>query len=195
LGTAGRERHGLSDDPNARNSWPPAELSFLLLRHPRSTWPANGTRSVSFWLEVHDHLRRDAAGLEATTDDYRASRLSALQLAVVAAPRLKGLIASLHGHTQIEDFSYFPAFRRTEPRLAAGFDRLEADHVETARDVSAALAALTELRAAVEAEQKDAQVAAQRFLSASSDLCGHLRRHLTDEESLVVPLLIEHRDA
>jgi len=167
----------------------------LLVRHPRSTWPVNGTSSVAFWLEVHDHLRRDAAGLEATLDDYVASRLSAVQLAVVAAPRLRGLIASLHGHHQIEDFNYFPAFRRTEPRLAVGFDRLEADHIETARDVTVALATLAELRTAVQAEQKHPQLAAQRFIAASSDLCRHLRRHLTDEESLVVPLLIEHRDA
>ena len=47
-------------------------------------------------------------------------RSSAAQLAVIAAPRLRGLIAAMHGHHQIEDFHYFPAFRRTEPRLAAG---------------------------------------------------------------------------
>lgn len=185
----------MSDDPNARDTWPPAELGFLLARHPRPTWPWHGTRSVAFWLEVHDHLRRDAAGLEATADDYVASRLSAVQLAVVAAPRLRGLIASLHGHHQIEDFNYFPAFRRTEPRLAAGFDRLEADHVEVARDIDAALTALSELRSAVDAQQRHPALAAQRFIAASSDLCRHLVRHLSDEESLVVPLLIEHRDA
>jgi hypothetical protein len=172
------------------------ELNFLLERHPRATWPAQTSPNVAFWLEVHDHLRRDAAGLEATGDDHRAGRLSVAQLAVVAAPRLRGLIASLLGHHQIEDHHYFPAFRRAEPRLAAGFDRLEADHVEIASDVRAALTALAELRAVVEsaAGQADAAFAAQRFVAAGSELCGHLRRHLTDEESLVVPLLIEHRN-
>jgi hypothetical protein len=62
--------------------------------------------------------------------------------------------------------------------------------------VSAALAALTELRTTVEAttELRHASLAAQRCISASSELCRHLCRHLTDEESLVVPFLIEHRD-
>jgi len=195
VGPARRERRGLSDDSSTRDSWPP-ELSVLLARHPRSTWPAQGSPSVAFWLEVHDHLRRAAVGLEMTADDYRSSRLSATQLAVVAAPRLHGLIASLHGHHQIEDFHYFPAFRRAEPRLAAGFDRLEADHVEIGRDVTAALAALAELRTTVEAttELGNVSLAAQRCIAASSELCRHLCRHLTDEESLVVPFLIEHPD-
>jgi hypothetical protein len=184
----------LSEEREADAGGP--EVNFLLERHPRATWPAHGSANVAFWLEVHDHLRRDATGLEATGDDHRAGRLSIPQLAVVAAPRLRGLIASLEGHHQIEDFHYFPAFRRTEPRLAAGFDRLEADHVEIARDVRAALAALAELRTAVEtaAGQTDTALAARRCIAASADLCRNLRRHLTDEESLVVPLLIEHRD-
>jgi hypothetical protein len=185
----------LSDEPRTEDGWPP-ELTFLLARHPRPSWPVHASPSVAFWLQVHDHLRRDAAGLETTADDYRAARLSTSQLAVVAAPRLRGLIASLHGHHQIEDFHYFPVFRRTEPRLAAGFDRLAADHVEIARDVSAALAALAELRAAAEraVELRHASLAAQRCIAASSELCRHLCRHLADEEALVVPLLIEHGD-
>jgi len=185
----------LSEDRDTREAWPP-ELSFLLERHPRPTWRDHGSPTVAFWLEVHDHLRRDAAGLETTADDYRAARLSTSQLAVVAAPRLRGLIASLHGHHQIEDFHYFPVFRRAEPRLGAGFDRLEAEHAEIAHDVQTALAALAELRAAAEraAELGHASLAAERCIAASSELCRHLYRHLADEESLVVPLLIERGD-
>src|SRR5688572_24193401 len=109
---------------DANGSWP-AELRFLLERHPRATWPNAGSASVAFWLQVHDRLRRDAAGLDAATEDYRSGRSSPVELAVVAAPRLRGLVAAMHGHHQIEDFEYFPEFRRAEPRLAAGFDRLE----------------------------------------------------------------------
>ena len=100
--------------------------------------------TAAFWLEVHEHLRRDAAGLAAASGDYRDSPA---RLAVVAAPRLRGLIAAMQGHHQIEDYHYFPAFRRAQPQLAAGFDRLEREHASLSGAVDAALAALGELRA------------------------------------------------
>lgn len=178
-------------------AWP-AELMFLLERHPRATWRAARSASVAFWLDVHALLRRDAAGLEAAGNDYSAGHSSAAQLAVVAAPRLRGLIAAMHGHHQIEDFHYFPTFRRAEPKLAAGFDRLEREHAALSRSVESALAALSELRAAVERAPDHAaatpRLAAERYAAAAAELCRELVRHLDDEENLVVPLLIECGD-
>lgn len=155
--------------------------------------------TAAFWLEVHQHLRRDAAGLEAAGTDYLGGRSSPAQLAVVAAPRLHGLIAAMHGHHQIEDFHYFPAFRRAEPTLATGFDRLENEHASLSRSVEAALAALGELRVSVEiaadpAASATQQLAAQRYVDVAAALCRELQGHLDDEENLVVPLLLEHRD-
>ena len=44
------------------------------------------------------------------------------------APRLRRFLMHLNGHHQIEDFQFFPLFAAAEPRLARGFDVLEADH-------------------------------------------------------------------
>lgn len=152
--------------------------------------------AVAFWLEVHDHLRRDAAGLAAASADYRSSPA---QLAAVAAPRLRGLIAAMQGHHQIEDFHYFPAFRQAEPHLAPAFDRLEREHESLGSAVGAALATLSELHATVQrpiepAASETQQLAAQRYIDAAAALCAALERHLDDEESVVVPLLREGRD-
>jgi hemerythrin-like domain-containing protein len=141
-------------------------------------------------------LRRDAAGLDAAGDEYRRGRSSPAQLAVIAAPRLRGLVAAMQGHHQIEDFEYFPEFRRAEPRLAVGFDRLEREHASLARSVDAALAALAELHAAAERAGEPAsaatlKLAAQRYVDAAATLSVGLLRHLHDEENLVVPLLLE----
>jgi hypothetical protein len=167
-----------------------ARSKALLERHPRTSWHGARSASASFWLEVHEHLRRDAGGLLAAGNDYRGSPQ---RLAVVAAPRLNGLIAAMHGHHQIEDFHYFPAFRRTEPQLAAGFDRLERDHAALGLRIEAGLTALGELRAAVEhpGDGPTAQLAAGRYVEAAAALCAELARHLDDEENLVVPLLLE----
>jgi hypothetical protein len=188
----------LSSDSDRRAGWP-AELKFLLERHPRATWPASHSPTVGFWLGVHERLRRDCAGLLAATDDHRSGRHSPVQLAVVAAPRLHGLIAAVHGHHQVEDFQYFPAFRRAEPRLTPGFEQLEREHAALFDDVDAALAALAELRASAQrtsgpASAATLELAAQRYGEVTQRLCARLVRHLADEEDLVVPLLLEHGD-
>jgi hypothetical protein len=188
----------LNDKRDANNGWP-AELKVLLERHPRATWPGARSATVAFWLDVHERLRRNAAGLDAAGDEYRGGRTSPAQLAVIAAPRLRGLVAAMQGHHQVEDFDYFPEFRRAEPRLAAGFDRLEREHATLNRSVDAALAALSELHAAAERTDEPAsastlKLAAQRYVDAAATLSVELLRHLHDEEDLVVPLLLERGD-
>jgi hypothetical protein len=170
-----------------------ARLRLLLERHPRDSWAGATSSSAAFWLEVHEHLRRDAAGLLAASDDYRRAPA---QLAVVATPRLRGLIGAMHGHHQIEDFHYFPAFRQAEPQLAAGFDRLERDHSSLHERVAAALAALDELHAAVARSvepgtSSSLELATQRYVETAASLCRELAQHLDEEENLVVPLLLE----
>ena len=180
-----------SSAEHTERGWP-SEMLFLLERHPRSSWPSAHSPTVAFWLEVHARLRRDCAGLALASEDYSGGRSSAAQLAVIAAPRLHGLVAGLGGHHQIEDHHYFPAFRRQEPRLAAGFERLEREHAALARDVDAALTALSELRAAAGArEDATLSLAANRYVAAAERLCAALHRHFEDEETLVVPLLLE----
>ena len=186
----------MSADSNG--NWP-GELLFLLERHPRASWPIARSTTVAFWLDVHERLRRDAAGLDAAGDEYRSGRSSPAQLAVIAAPRLRGLVAAMQGHHQIEDVEYFPEFRRAEHRLAAGFDRLEREHAALGRSVEAALAALAELRATIERTTEPAaaatlKLAAQRYVDAAATLSADLLRHLHDEENLVVPLLLERGD-
>lgn len=181
----------MSDD--SAHVWD-SDLAFLLARYPRSSWPARHSSAVEFWLGVHERLRRDCAGIGAATDDYRSGRVSAAQFAAVTTPRLRGLVAAMHGHHQIEDFQYFPAFRRAEPRLARGFDLLESEHSRLRGDTDAALAALAELHAAVERAGPATTLGAQRYSEAAERLCGQLVRHLSDEEDLVVPVLLEHGD-
>jgi Hemerythrin HHE cation binding domain len=174
-----------------------AERGRLLERHPREAWAVGASLEAAFWLDVHARFRHACADLEHLDDDYRLQRHRARELAVRSAPRLAGLLTDVHGHHQIEEFHYFPAFRKVAPRLAAGIDLLERDHVRLTQDIAAARNALRELRAAVEAGDRDestAALAARGYVTATRRLCDHLRQHLADEEDLVVPLLLEHGD-
>jgi hypothetical protein len=182
-------------DSDLQRRWP-AERDVLLKRHPRERWASNASLDVAFWLEVHRRFRHECAALEGLADDYRQQRLPVRELAIVAAPRLSGLLTDLHGHHQVEDFHYFPVFRRLAPPLASGIEVLEHDHSELQQDAVAARSALRELRAALADADANtggatASLAAQQFVTAASRLCLRICRHLNDEEDLVVPLLLE----
>ncbi len=185
----------MTDDAERKLGWS-GELRVLLDRHPRETWAAARSAEAAFWLDIHDHFRRDCVALEGFAADYHAGRRTAAEISAMAAPRLFALIGNLHGHHQIEDFHYFPVFKRFDPRLAAGFDALEADHVRLKRDIDASRAALFELQSALEANagRDHVRLAASRYATTTGSLCRAICRHLSDEEDLVVPLLIERGD-
>ena len=177
-------------DSDLQRHWP-AERDVLLKRYPREGWASNASLDVAFWLEVHRRFRHECAALQSFADDYRQQRLPVRDLAIVAAPRLSGLLTDLRGHHQVEDFHYFPVFRRLAPQLAVGIDVLEHDHSDLDQDALAARNALRELRAALTQGDATAALAAQQFVTAASRLCVRIARHLSDEEDLVVPLLLE----
>ena len=175
----------MSEQRDANEGWL-AELDSLLERHPRATWPTARSASVAFWLDVHERLRRDAAGLDAAGDEYRSGRSSPAQLAVIAAPRLRGLVAAVQGHHRIEDFEYFPEFRRAEPRLAPGFDRLEREHTALSRSVDAALTALAALRAAAERTEPASTTTLKLAAQLYDDLLRPLESGWKPAKNLIV---------
>ena len=135
-------------------------------------------------------------GSSAAGDELRR-RSSAAQLAVIAAPRLRGLVAAMHGHHQIEDFQYFPAFRRAEPRSRAASTGSSASMWTCATASTPRSRRSPSCSAAAErSKPKPATLrfAAERYVDAAAALCSSLLRHLDDEEDLVVPLLIERGD-
>ena len=169
------------------------EVRPRLERHPRTSWREDPTHAARFWLEIHDGFRRESDGLIALLDEHRSGRRAAAALAVVSAPRLKGMLARLHDHHQIEEFEYFPAFSALEPKLAPGFGILASDHARLQRRVDEAVAALTELLAAVANDAAGTPGITDHYASRADELCRALACHLDDEEDLVIPLLLERR--
>jgi hypothetical protein len=172
----------------------PAELLFLLHRHPRASWrDGDGLGELGrFWLERHQMFRRLAAEITQGITLLREGRQAPEGFAAWLVPRLRTYLAELDGHHRIEDAHYFPAFREAEPRLVAGFDLLERDHHA--------------LEAALEAVARSGQAflrglgpdrplpmrEAEAHLDAVGRLTRSLDRHLDDEEDLVMPLLLAH---
>jgi iron-sulfur cluster repair protein YtfE (RIC family) len=180
-----------------RKGWP-AELRVLLEEYPRDSWRANASPLARFWIDKHGHFRHQATALKAAADAYRNERSTAPDLGAWLAPRLQSFVMELHGHHQIEDFHYFPAFRTAEPRLAAGFDVLAGDHELLhggILDLVEATNAFFATLGAADAGSADAQRhAADRYIEVSERMYRRLARHLDDEEDLIIPVMLARGD-
>lgn len=172
----------------------PDALRILLEQYPRDIWQShrNFDGLTRFWLERHMMFRQALGQWQADTrafmDKGRDARAHGQQTA-----RLGGfLINELHGHHQIEDAHYFPALTVAEPRLAKGFELLDADHHALDSELAALTdAANTHLRALGD-RNADTRANAARMLAQLDGFERFLNRHLLDEEELVVPVILHH---
>lgn len=171
----------------------PEDLRFLAAKYPREDWQAhhNIHGLASMWLERH-HMFRELGGLlEGAIAEHCEGTTTPEAFARFFAPRLQFFLGQLEGHHSIEDEHYFPLFAKAEPRLARGFHILDGDHhvIYDALERNAD-AANTFLQALQENADRQ-RFAADAYADQNARLVAMLRRHLTDEEDLIIPLILE----
>ncbi len=173
----------------------PQEMRFLLDKYPRDAWDAHPgfKEKTRHWLGAHRMFRRvservrlDAEALlnkDMALDDY-AGRLSYYG---------GNLVGNLHGHHGWEDHSYFPALAEADPRFDAGLKLLEQDHA----DLDAVLDDFTRYANRViklsELDKAQARDEAGHVHETAQTIEAFLKRHLSDEEELAVPIILHHR--
>ena len=125
------------------------------------------------------------------TEDFREAKLTPDEFRRFFAPRLQFFLQGLEGHHQIEDFQYFPIFRRAEPRLAKGFDVLEGDHEAIHADILRVVDAANELLGTIEGDADRRRAATDAYADTSETPAQGPLRHLDDEEDLIVPVILD----
>ena len=169
------------------------DLAYLRAAYPQPDWRthANFGQLADFWLHIHAALRAEATAVETSLTAFRAGRLDpqAFQRRFVAD--LNRFLQHLNGHHQIEDHAYFPTFRALDPRMARGFDLLDADHHAIHDALEQNVAGARTLLAAL-AGSGAVDRAAADYAQRSQVVLAMLNRHLADEEDLVIPALLEH---
>jgi iron-sulfur cluster repair protein YtfE (RIC family) len=171
-------RHGLPD-----------ELLVLARLYPRDGWRGHENFSdlTAFWLERHMMFREVLSRIESATEMHitRPQPRFGPEIA-----RYTGfLLNQLHGHHGIEDQHYFPRLKLFDARLERAFVMLDADHHALDRQIHGLAEAtnhvLTRLNAGQSAE-------AGPLYDTQQSFAGFLDRHLSDEEEIVVPVLLEY---
>jgi iron-sulfur cluster repair protein YtfE (RIC family) len=171
----------------------PDELRVLLADYPRDGWQQhpdfNGL--VAFWLDRHLNFRRMLVQLQADAGAM-IDRTIAPDLYRQRLQRLgSGLLNDLIGHHQIEDDAYFPQLAAMEPRLIRGFEMLDRDHHDLHDLLDRFAAGANAVLQAVNGTPM--HDAAGVFKEDLTRLDRMLIRHLTDEEDLVLPVVLKHR--
>jgi iron-sulfur cluster repair protein YtfE (RIC family) len=172
----------------------PDALRVLVEEYPREGWEShpNLTGLIRFWLERHLIFRRIQGLLIEETrgliDGDRDPDAYARRLARLG----NSFLGDLHGHHTIEDVHFFPRLQRLDARIASGFDLLEADHHE----IDPRLQTLADRANAVLTAVREGAPTAQGAGRLEAELVGlQAYRHLTDEEELVVPVILAHPEA
>lgn len=178
-------------DLSSRTGLPDA-LRVLADAYPRGIWQGheNFGQLVRFWMERHVMFRDLIGKLREETQGYLDGK-AGIEAYAPHLSRYGGFFLNqLHGHHQIEDMHYFPQLVGFDPRIERGFEMLEKDH----EAIDPMLQDFAEAANAVLGQVQDAgaaREAAGRFLEQVDGFDRLLNRHLTDEEDIVVPVILK----
>ena len=175
----------------------PADYTWLLPRHPREGWlsHANMGGHTRFWLSIHRSFRGAAAQLDALNGGWREGAVETETFLRETAPRLQHFLQALEHHHHMEDHVFFPRFTAAEPRVAKGIDLLETDHEAIDRAIHETVTAANALLRAAHGRDADLRAPGEAFTTTADALTALMRRHLDDEEEIVMPLILDRGEA
>ena len=167
------------DDALEHRDGLPEALRALLAETPRAGWEAHPEFGAltRFWLDRHIGFRRLLAALR---EDARGEVPDMARLSRLGGAFLGGL----EEHHAVEDRVYFPKMVRLMPSLERGFAILDADHVRLHEELEGFAA---RANAVLRGGGADAQ---GRLEGGLERMERFLDRHLTDEEDLIVPVIL-----
>lgn len=173
----------------------PTEMQILLRDYPRETWPGhpNFAASIQNWMGAHVMFRRLATQAQRQTEAYLGGDLDADAFAERFGYYGDLLVRNLHGHHTWEDRSFFPELGAADDRFRHGLEMLESDHFEMDHLLDSFTRQGNRAVVLAHMDPDQAYEAAGLLLPQTVAISAFLQRHLTDEEELVVPILLHHR--
>lgn len=180
---------------NIRTKDMPHEMQSLLRQYPRENWDAHPGfhEKTKHWLGAHRMFRKLSHTVRTDAEEF----LDRNQDSAVFADRLgyfgNALVGNLHGHHAWEDHEYFPELSAADPRFDAGLDILEKDHAELDQVLDDFTRTANRTIKLVQLDEQAAFDEAGKLHDVSQAIEAFLKRHLSDEEELAVPIILHHR--
>lgn len=182
--TALAKRQGLPDD-----------MALLLGDYPRDAWPdhPNFAASIGNWMGAHTMFRRLGAVVRTEAESFLDNHRDADDFAGRLSIYGNLLVRNLHGHHTWEDRSFFPELGAADHRFDHGLEMLEADHTVLDETLDRFTRTGNRVTKLIQLDRAQARDEAGALHGIAAEIEGYLARHLSDEEDLVVPILLHHK--
>ncbi len=172
----------------------PHDMQTLYRDLPRDGWPdhPNFARATRNWMGAHLGFRQLAGLLQTESERFLDGQTDDHLYSERLGHFGTILVRNLHGHHTWEDRSFFPELEAADPRFARGLDMLETDHVALdtlLEDVTKRGNRVVQLATLAPGQMPEE---ARPLRDTLDRLNRFLTRHLTDEEDLVVPIILHH---
>lgn len=170
-------------------------MQVLLNVYPRNTWEAHPgfKEKTQHWLGAHKMFRQLGQIIRTETEQFLDNSRGADQFAARLSYYGDMMVRNLHGHHGWEDHSYFPELAAADPRFEAGLEVLEKDHQELDVVLESFSTVANRVIQLAQLNEKQAYDEAGELHRVAETIEAFLKRHLSDEEELAVPIILHHR--
>lgn len=181
-------------DIQVRPSLSAAE-KFLLEDFPRENWSKhpNFGHFTRYWLDSHQMFRQLTSSLTKLTEDFLSNNCSDREFSNVFAQNGNYFLSQLHNHHSIEDHGFFPEIRSVDDRFSSSLEILEKDHIELSELLSIFAKTGNQTINLMAEQESDVKSETGTLHETLLRIGKNLDRHLTDEEDLIMPILLLHK--
>lgn len=183
------------DDIKVRTNDMPSEMRLLLSDYPRDSWEAHPGfhEKTRHWLGAHQMFRRLANRVRLDAETYLDGKYELDYYGGRLAYYGNVLVGNLHGHHGWEDHSYFPELSKADARFDAGLAVLEQDHADLDKVLDHFTRTANRAIQLIQLDEAQVRDEVGKLHGNAEMIEAFLKRHLSDEEELAVPIILHHR--
>lgn len=172
----------------------PEHLKVLLDEYPREGWSThqNFSELTKFWLNRHLMFRKALETLQLESEAFMNGERDPQHFGTLITKVGGFFINELHLHHHMEDHHYFPLLTRQDKRLESGFELLDNDHHLLSELMDGMARSGTDLIGKIRTKSEATMQATDRLQGVLRRFGRFMNRHLTDEEELIVPIILEY---
>ena len=167
----------------------PKELKAFLLDYPRKDWSENPNFELfsEFWLQRHEMFRELSAHLILLSRSILNNEINEEEYQKQTLAYSSFMLQQLHLHHTMEDNYFFPGIVKYNEKLNTAIELLETDHAE----ISALVYSYEKILSRC-VSSKETLSCAGNLLEYQSRFNKALKRHLEDEEDIIVPAALHY---